>query len=459
MCTPQVRFSMDLIRAARCASSLLAASLWIGSIAEAASVTATKDCLTSPCTVVEAQFTILVAQTIQWEATYSGTATQGHSFYLSKVSSNLADIALTTTGQSSGSLSLAAGTYHISIRLALMGPGAYTVTYNPSSTGEPHITTIDGTRYDFQGAGEFVLLRHPGGIEIQTRHAPIATTSAPGPDPYDDLVTCVSINTAVAARVGTRRVTYEPHLGGAPDSSGLQLRVDGAVTALDDKGVDLGNGGRITRTAAPGGLEIDFPGGTVLFVTPGWWVEQGKWYLNLNVIPAQAMAGIMGVVPPRNWLPALPDGGVMGPMPTALHDRFVGLYQKFAEAWRVTDETSLFDYAPGTSTATFTLRSWPPESPPCRVPGATSAEPASELIARQACQKVIGENARCVFDVMATGNAGFASTYVLSQSLGVNHNRGIPSSNRTLRLFVIGFILVAVSLVLLAIWWRVKTKP
>jgi hypothetical protein len=43
----------------------------------------------------------------------------------------------------------------------------------------PHITTISGSHYDFQGAGAFVLLRQPDGQEIQTRQGPIPT-SHPG---------------------------------------------------------------------------------------------------------------------------------------------------------------------------------------------------------------------------------------------------------------------------------------
>ena len=48
----------------------------------------------------------------------------------------------------------------------------------------------------------------------------------------------------------------------------------------------------------------------------------------------------------KSWLPALPDGSSVDPMPQSIHDRFVKLYRKFADAWRVTDKTSLFDYAP-----------------------------------------------------------------------------------------------------------------
>jgi lysyl endopeptidase len=98
--------------------------------------------------------------------------------------------------------------------------------------GDPHIITANGVHYDFQGAGEFISLRDPDGLEIQTRQAPIATTFNPGPDAHDGLATCVSLNSAVAAHVGKHRVAYEPNLNGVPDPSGLQLRVDGTLKTL-----------------------------------------------------------------------------------------------------------------------------------------------------------------------------------------------------------------------------------
>lgn len=286
--------------------------------------------------------------------------------------------------------------------------------------GDPHLTTVEGVHYDFQGAGEFVTLRDPDGLEIQTRQSPIATTFFPGPDAHDGLATCVSLNTAVAARVGKHRVSYEPNLSGVPDPSGLQLRVDGVLKTLGPAGIDLGNGGRLAKTSALGGLEVDFADETALLVTPGFWgPPQNKWYLNVDVSHTPALEGVLGAIPPSSWLPALPDGSSMGPMPGALQDRYVDLYKKFADAWRVTDKNSLFDYAPGTSTDTFTMRNWPLEQPPCVVPNAKPAEPASRLTALRACREVADDKTRnnCVFDVMVTGNPGFAKTYLASQQI------------------------------------------
>lgn len=285
-----------------------------------------------------------------------------------------------------------------------------------ANEGDPHIVTVDGVHYDFQGAGEFVALRGDG-LVIQTRQAPIATTFNPGANAYTGLATCVSLNSAVAAAVGSHRVTYEPNLSGVPDPSGLQLRVDGALRTVGASGLDLGDGGRISRTSASGGLAIDFPNGTVLTVTPGFWTSQGKWYLNVDVHHATASEGIMGALARGSWLPALPDGTSVGPRPSGLHERYVALYETFADAWRVTDATSLFDYAPGTSTATFTLDEWPRENPPCTLPQEHPAQPLDAAVAERLCRDVADPNRRanCVFDVTVTGEAGFAQTYLATE--------------------------------------------
>jgi hypothetical protein len=300
--------------------------------------------------------------------------------------------------------------------------------------GDPHITALNRVHYDFQAAGEFVSLRDPGVLEIQTRQAPVATTFTPGPDPHDEIAACVAINTAVAARVGQHKVSYQPARKAGPDPGSLQLRVDGKAVSPASGGLDLSGGGRLVRAAATGALEIWFPDGSVLFVTPSWWADQGVWFLNVDLTrpPAAAGAvpgslpagGVAGPISGDDWLPKLPNGSSMGPIPSAVPDRFTALYGKFAGAWRVTAATSLFDYAPGTSTGTFT-RSWPPRSPPCTFPGAKPAKPASEDVAARACRAVTGDFARrnCVFDVMVTGNPGFAEVYEASGRARANATR------------------------------------
>jgi hypothetical protein len=307
---------------------------------------------------------------------------------------------------------------------------------DPSNTGvagldgDPHIRTLDGTHYDFQGAGEFVALRAGAATEVQVRQAPIATTFNPGTNPHTGLATCVSLNTAVAARVGKRRISYQPNLSGRPDPRGLQLRVDGQLVRLGSAGVDLGNGGRVAPTSAPGGIQVAFPDGYTLSVTPGWWESQGKWYLNVGVTRsaatigvdgvaagAQATGGLAGAIPAGSWLPSLPDGSAIGPRPAALNDRYEQLYRKFGDAWRVSKDSTLFDYAPGTSTDSFTLKTWPSQDPPCTLPDTRPVEPLGLEVAQAACRAIADRTTRqhCIFDVQVTGERGFARTYLHSE--------------------------------------------
>jgi hypothetical protein len=285
--------------------------------------------------------------------------------------------------------------------------------------GDPHLTTVDGVHYDFQGAGEYVALRDAGGLEIQARMTPVPTASAVGPNGHTGLTTCVSLNTAVAARVGNHRVSFQPNLSGEPDPSGLQVRVDGTVKTLGPQGLALGPSGRVVKSAIGGGIEIQFPDGTLLVVTPNFWGSQGKWYLNLNAYHTAAQDGAMGALAPGSWLPALPDGTSMGARPGALHDRYVALYEKFGAAWRVTPATSLFDYGPGTSTATFTVPTWPMENPPCVLPNVPPVQPLPAATAKELC-RAVKDKARqsdCTVDVAVTGERGFAKAYLLTERI------------------------------------------
>ena len=295
---------------------------------------------------------------------------------------------------------------------------------NPSARGDPHITTSNGVTYDFQSAGEFTLLRDADGLLVQTRQTPVGTSTTPLANAYTGLTSCVSLNTAFAARVGKHRVTYEPNVSGVPDPSGMQLRVDGVLTTIGGSGLNLPGGGRIVNVTTGAGYEIIFPDQTHIIVSANWWPDQSKWYLNVDVVNTPGREGVMGTVLPGNWLPLLPNGSTLGPKPSAgdLHTRFVQLNQTFTNAWRVTATTSLFDYKPGTSTATFTNTNWPVENPQtCAIPESRipPAKPMDPRKAQVYCRDVADKSAKaqCLFDVTITGEPGFARSYLISQQL------------------------------------------
>jgi hypothetical protein len=326
-----------------------------------------------------------------------------------------------------GSPGTALGTPAITNLLALC---SLPPTSSTADEGDPHLTTTNGIHYDFQAAGEFTALRNADGdFEIQTRQTPVSTSFTPVADAYTGLASCVSLNTAAALRVGSRRISYEPTLGKPGSDADMQLRIDGVPVKLPDGGLDLGDGARITNADASGGLDVKAADGTRVIITPTPWASEGYWFLNIDVFHTTARDGITGSILPGSWLPLAPNGASFGPAPASLDDRRIVLNQKFADAWRVKDTTSLFDYAPGTSTASYTDRNWPPKSgAPCVATidawGAPAhASPQVTAIdvktAQKLCHAVEDKPsfANCVFDVVATGNAGMADAYVRSVGL------------------------------------------
>lgn len=298
---------------------------------------------------------------------------------------------------------------------------------HPASDGDPHIVTVDNVAYDFQSAGEFTLLRGEG-IEIQTRQTPVETDGPLPPNGHTGLTSCASLNTAVALRVGSHRVTYSPDLNGVPNPQGLQLRIDGRLMASPaSRGIALPAGGRILPTSA-GGIQVQYPGGTEVIVTPGFWPHYQVWYLNIEVRAARATFGVMGSIAPDNWLPALPSGAFLGPRPSSLAERYQQLYVKFADQWRVTEQTTLFDYARGVSTGKFTLKAWPGYEPKqCKLPrewstGVPAPKKLKEDDARKACANLVDRNRRqnCERDVALTGDFQFADTYVAAETFHLN---------------------------------------
>ncbi len=264
-----------------------------------------------------------------------------------------------------------------------------------NSNGDPHMRTVNSFKYDFQGAGEFTLLESlDGSVEIQARQVAVSDTFMGG----------VAINTAVGAMDNGHRV------GVYMQPSGLEVHVDGAVVDATTP-IDLGAGAAVHTVT--NGVELDFPDGTIL-----WTLSVAPWGINAIVQPSDDLRangrGLLGsIVRGGLGVPALPDGTRL-PAATDAHQRFTEVYGPFADAWRVTDGTSLFDYDPGQSTATFTDRSFPTEQ---QFQAYSSFSPDTQAAAASACASIGDADllSDCEFDVAATGNAGYADLYVAQQ--------------------------------------------
>jgi hypothetical protein len=252
-----------------------------------------------------------------------------------------------------------------------------------------HITTFDGLRYDFQVVGEYTLVRSTvDDFAIQVREVPALKSRT------------VSVSQATATKIGTRRVTV------TLENGHMVLRVDGAP--VTDARVLLGGGSIERSTSMYGdGFRIEWPDGTTARV------DQEGMRLNTSVIPSEARRGkLAGLLGNDNGTPAddlVASGASLGTTPSP-----DDITHKFADAWRITQDTSLFDYAPGQSTATFTDPTFPDyHVDPTRVPDRATAE--------QRCRQSGVTDRRllddCVVDYGMTSDFLFVSAYRRDQQI------------------------------------------
>jgi len=206
-----------------------------------------------------------------------------------------------------------------------------------STNGDPHLITFDGEHYDFQGAGEFVAALDPAeGFQVQTRQQPY-----PGS-------TTVALNTATAMNVAGDRVEIDS----TPD--GMSLLVDGKVA--DSADISLAHGGSVTAASTTAGevITVTWPDGSVVTAS-----EIGRWGLRVTIRPTASLAGhLEGLLGNDNGNPA-DDVEADGSSTPIADPSFTTLYPGFADSWRITQATSLFTYTAGTSTATYTDKSFP----------------------------------------------------------------------------------------------------
>lgn len=149
--------------------------------------------------------------------------------------------------------------------------------------------------------------------------------------------------------------------------------------------------------------------------------------MNINVQHSRAVQGLMGVIAPGNWLPVLADGRLLGARPADAAQRFDDLYRTFADSWRVNARSSLFDYEAGLTPSSFVVDGWPVAQPQGCVAPPQPAGPSANVVptaigdveATRLCQGIVDSERQrnCIQDVMATGERGFAATYLATEKL------------------------------------------
>lgn len=228
-----------------------------------------------------------------------------------------------------------------------------------SSSGDPHLTTHDGRNFELQAVGELVLARtDDGSFEAQVRQQPAGTSGS------------VSINTAVAVGVDGDRVAVYA------DSS-PPLRINGVPVDLPAGSITLPHGGTVVRLPT-GAIQITGAKGDAVLVRI---VHRRQLAITVGVSDAHR-GHVVGLYGNANDDPdddlASSDGTVVDAKPSDFRGP---LYAVFAKSWRVTQAASLFDYAPGTDTSTFTDIAFPKS-----VATVDTLDPARRESARAACQ-------------------------------------------------------------------------
>jgi uncharacterized membrane protein YgcG len=244
---------------------------------------------------------------------------------------------------------------------------------NPGhSWGDPHLKTLDGLVYDFQGLGEYWLVRTEDGSGIQVRQEPWKSNKK------------VTVNTAVAAKVGSNTVSL--YLNG-------KLYINRAVTTLVSGGKIELSGGSISLSGKT--YKITLPEGTVFTVSlNGSYMNV---YLNTVKINGK-VSGLLGNCNGNFKDDLIPRDGTTVISPIT----FNNLYLVFGNSWRLKTGESWFEYGSGESLGSF-------DGIPDKI---TAIDPAAIENAELICQaqgitnKVVFD--ACVLDVALTGDASFA---------------------------------------------------
>jgi hypothetical protein len=180
--------------------------------------------------------------------------------------------------------------------------------------------------------------------------------------------------------------------------------------------VDLGSGAALT--AMTDGLEVAYGDGTISTV-----LFHGNGFaqaLDIQIAPSDAFkaqaTGLLGPLGANSELPALPDGTVLA-LSQDRTTRFTQRYQQLAPAWHVTDQTSLFDYKTGETTASFDKADFPNQDVAYTVEELEqNQDPAAVQNANDACVGANGQPedlSHCIFDILATKDPTYAQFYSL----------------------------------------------
>ncbi|NEQ84464.1 MAG: hypothetical protein F6K26_31160 [Moorea sp. SIO2I5] len=300
--------------------------------------------------------------------------------------------------------------------------------------GDPHLFTFDGYRYSFQLVGEFILTKSEDNLfEVQVRQSPVSSS--------------LSVDSAIAMRMGNNRVAlYADEL---PDNDRrTPLRVDGVPT-LVNRELTLDGGGQIYHNGS--NYVFKWPTGEELIAQINANGETPFINITTYVFESQAnhLSGLFGnangdtsdelrfrdgsVLPSREAYGNIDNligrsSSVRLPLNSAFNLYLKKLTQDYGNDWRISQEESLFDYAPGQNTKTFTLTNFPSEYLALEQLSSTELSNARATCIETEVDPELMEG--CVFDVAFSGRSDFARAAAkMSQTADILRQFGINVPN------------------------------
>ncbi len=234
-------------------------------------------------------------------------------------------------------------------------------TIQGRSYGDPHLKSFDNATYSFQTVGEFELSKSSDrNFEIQARQKAQSDN--------------FSLNSAIAMNVYGDRIGF--YAEDAPSRNITPLFLNGAPIQLHGRTYFLPHGGTIYLNGS--NYIVSWPSGESVILNNR--TSGGTNFINVTVTifecGNQQYSGLLGnanknmnddfngrnnnQTPPVYQAFSTFGNPVMQQASIIAEKEYLSyLSQNFADDWRVTDMTTLFDYSSGTNTAYFTDRRFP----------------------------------------------------------------------------------------------------
>ena len=252
--------------------------------------------------------------------------------------------------------------------------------------GDPHIYTFDGSYYDFQAVGEFIVCKSTvDNFNLQIRQ-----------EEYNiGIKKMVSVNTAIALNTGSDIISIQ--------HSPLKIYVNKKEVSSTFTEIELSASGKIKKN----GNEISIDNNKGDKLTVNIREKYLDYVLGVSKDRKGKITGLLGNFDGDNKNDLITStGSVANP------GNFKEFYSTFANSWRITNAQSLFQYEVGKNTESFTDKNFPSQE--------FEISPAQYQIAYKACTEagVTGEPAlsSCIYDVAITQNLAWAKNYTDVQS-------------------------------------------